>query len=522
MTERNMKVRQIAWRYVAGLPLNGKRRTNAQFVRAGELPYGNDRPYRWSYLPGVAKSAIRILGVAYVILLFWAWWNAPWIDWLTLAVVLSGCVSALYLYIWETRQLNAATRMPWKVSFDKAREYIDREATADRVVVGFAAGMRPIVMDFDTDAPHMVASMGTGAGKSTLLRGLIAQLLHNGVEHITIIDPKLISLIEFQDHPRVLICTTYPEMWAGIEAFADEMNRRYAVLADDPHATFPRRVLIIEEGNSFAAEIRLYWNMELNGKGPAPIIGLLALILFKARQAGMNVMGAYQRLSVQSVGSGDARDQFGFKIMARFSPASWKSLVATMPIPRSPRHKGRGLVVIGEDHEVIQMVGWSPVDARVYADGPPDPDAAFEETFDAAASDRWEKARSSDQGKYHDPASIKSGAAAASLQLSAVVSNTASPASNGGSMQPTGEETDVTGPDSMKTDTPPPTLPDGYGVTMKEAIQLNLVTCRLGAMRSARQRGVFPLPIDNRSGAEVYAVKDIVEWERNRRGGKHD
>jgi len=57
---------------------------------------------------------------------------------------------------------------------------------------------------------------------------------------------------------------------------------------------------------------------------------------------------------------------------------------------------------------------------------------------------------------------------------------------------------------------------------MKEAIALNLVTCRLGAMRSARQRGVFPQPIDNRSGAEVYAVKDIVEWEANRKGGKND
>ena len=88
-------------------------------------------------------------------------------------------------------------------------------------------------------------------------------------------------------------------------------------------------------------------------------------------------------------------------------------------------------------------------------------------------------------------------------------------------MQGAGEgETDVTGPDSMQTDTPPPSLPDGYGVTMKEAIILGLVTCRLGAMRSARQRGVFPQPIDNRSGAEVFAVKDVIEWERNRRGGK--
>jgi hypothetical protein len=88
-------------------------------------------------------------------------------------------------------------------------------------------------------------------------------------------------------------------------------------------------------------------------------------------------------------------------------------------------------------------------------------------------------------------------------------------------MQGTGEDvTDVTGPDSMQTDTPPPGLPDNYGVTMKEAILLHLVDCKLGAMRSARQRGVFPQSIGERSGAEVYAVKDIVEWERKRRGGK--
>jgi hypothetical protein len=59
-------------------------------------------------------------------------------------------------------------------------------------------------------------------------------------------------------------------------------------------------------------------------------------------------------------------------------------------------------------------------------------------------------------------------------------------------------------------------MPDGYGVTMKEAIELKLVRCKLGALRAARQRGTFPKPIEQRSGADVYRVRDITEWEANR------
>jgi hypothetical protein len=468
------------------------------------------------------------LGVAFAIFFVWAWWHMQWFDWSVIVLTLCGCVASVCLWVYEKRQATASTRMPWRVMFKgDIRECIDRTATADRVVVGFAAGKRPVLLDFEADAPHAIAAMGTGGGKSTLLRGLIAQLLHNGVEHITIIDPKLVSLIEFADHPRVRICITYGEMWEGILDFYHVMRDRYQQLHADPTITFPRRVLFVEEGNSFGAEIRLYWNNELGGKGPAPIIQTLALILFQARQAGMNVIGAYQRLSVAAVGTPDARDQFGFVIMSRFKPTAWKSLVGTMPIPRSPRHKGRALVVVGEDQELVQMVGWTPGQARAYADGPEDPDAAFDAAFDAAAPVQGRQAQRPDQGKRTDLASDQLRDAAASPLVIDGVSNVqamldldhvAAPVQGSCiAMQGTSTGDDVTGPDSQTDNTsPPPAMPDGYGVTMKEAIELKLVRCKLGALRAARQRGTFPKPIEQRSGADVYRVRDITEWEANR------
>lgn len=88
---------------------------------------------------------------------------------------------------------------------------------------------------------------------------------------------------------------------------------------------------------------------------------------------------------------------------------------------------------------------------------------------------------------------------------------------------------DVTGPDSqVDNTTPPPALPDGYGVTLQEAVSLGIVTCKVGAMRSARQRvretgrGSFPAPIDKRAGSEVFAVRDIITWEQNRPRGASD
>ncbi|MGW4808067.1 FtsK/SpoIIIE domain-containing protein [Kitasatospora sp. NPDC004272] len=259
-------------------------------------------------------------------------------------------------------------RPPQKVLFSEVKDLIDA-LPASQVLIGLGTRNEKIVIDFDDETPHVGLSIGTGGGKSATLRNIIVQQIRKGAEKVVIIDPKLISQDCLDGIPEVEIYTEIGEQWEAIAKFAMEMERRYQIKKADKSATFPRWFLIMEEQNDFAEESYQTW-MDVKEKGdPArpPVFSQVAKTLFKGRQANMNVISVYQRLTARAAGGTELRDQYGAKILARFSPQAWNSLVATTPRPKSSRHNGRAIVVIGGSERTCQMVFVGEDEAREYA-----------------------------------------------------------------------------------------------------------------------------------------------------------
>jgi hypothetical protein len=259
-------------------------------------------------------------------------------------------------------------RPPQRVLFSEVRDLIDA-LPETQVLLGLGTRNEAIVLDFEAETPHVGVSMGTGGGKSSTLRSIVIQQIRKGAEKFIVIDPKLISLDCLDGIPEVEIYTEIEEQWAAVARFSAEMERRYQIKKRDKSATFPRWFLILEEQNDFAEESYQTW-ADIKQKGdPArpPVFGQVAKSLFKGRQANMNVISVYQRLTARAAGGTELRDQYGAKILARFSPQAWNSLVATTPRPKSSRHNGRAIVVIGGSERVCQMVYVGEDEAREYA-----------------------------------------------------------------------------------------------------------------------------------------------------------
>jgi Type IV secretion-system coupling protein DNA-binding domain len=272
-------------------------------------------------------------------------------------------------------EFTRAPAPPEAVSAADVRDLID-ETPEGKVFLGLGTGGTPIYADFRDATPHIGLSCGTGAGKSVLIRGIVAQVAARG-GRVVIIDPKIRSLNCFEGVPGITIHRFIEDQMQAIAEFRATMELGYAtgdITAWGPEAEAalsggPQSLLVLEEQNDFSVELRKWWadNKPKGAKGLPPTFGDVAKVLFKGRQLNANVLGVYQRLSVAATGLTEARDQFGCKILGRFSHQNWGSLVGTKPMPRSSDHPGRMIVVSGGRHRLVQVCYWTEEEAREYA-----------------------------------------------------------------------------------------------------------------------------------------------------------
>jgi hypothetical protein len=252
---------------------------------------------------------------------------------------------------------------PGSLTFAEIKTVLDA-GKPSQIIIGMGTHKAIITIDLDSESPHVALSMGTGGGKSSLLRLIVAYLIHHGVERVDIIDPKRVSHNWAKGIPGVYIHRTMAEQMLAVAEFRKRMEARYDELDQDDAREFPRHVLVIEEQNSWISYAKTYWEdyrSELEpaerGKTPRtnPAIGDLAYCLFQGRQARMNIISVFQRMSASASGGGDMRENYGAKILARYSPQTWKMLVGTTPVPRSSRIPGRGRFVLGDDDREVQF-----------------------------------------------------------------------------------------------------------------------------------------------------------------------
>lgn len=264
---------------------------------------------------------------------------------------------------------------PKSVTFKDIIRQIEQTKDSE-IVLGIGTHSHLATIDLDSEAPHVALSMGTGGGKSSLLRLIVIQLIRKGCERIDIVDPKRVSHNWAKGIPGVFIHRTMAEQMAAIAHFRKEMESRYEALTEDDTLIFPRWALLIEEQNSFTEYAKTYWEdyrQELTSQERAmtpkrnPVIGDIAFILFQGRQARQNVISVFQRMSASASGGGDMRENYGAKILARYSAQTWKMLVGTTPVPRSSRINGRGRYALGDEDHEVQFAFINEADAKGYA-----------------------------------------------------------------------------------------------------------------------------------------------------------
>jgi hypothetical protein len=243
--------------------------------------------------------------------------------------------------------------------------------TQDKPVLGLGTRAEVVKLDFTGEIAHLAASIGTGGGKSSLLRFLMAQFAYHGCRDFEVIDVKMVSLEGMEDLPGLRYHRHIQECWGAIARIRKEMERRYEIRMKNPTKVFPRKIALLEEQNAFAELTRVHWK-DQGGKGTAPVWSDITLILTMARQVNINLIGMYQRMSAKASGGGELRDQYGLKLLSRFSPQAWDALVGTRPRGVSSAIPGRAIAIMGELHRTVQIPFVSPeVAMQLALSGPP-------------------------------------------------------------------------------------------------------------------------------------------------------
>lgn len=257
---------------------------------------------------------------------------------------------------WRLRGKHAALMLkprPVPPTSVKFRDFVERMALAkdSELALGLAAGDKTVLINLDSDSPHVLLSMGSGAGKSVLIRLMGAQASAKGWVFI---------LLDFkQDHYWVqdLVDAGVP----GIAYFRkiEEIHEVLLILNEirayrsdldfEARGKMPmQRVLIgFEEMNATVSMLRTYWTTikQKGDPGKSPALTAFGILSNAARSANMHLIGVGQYMTAQVFGGPEARESFGARIMARYTAAAWRTLVPEYGAP-PPRSATRGRVQV--------------------------------------------------------------------------------------------------------------------------------------------------------------------------------
>lgn len=262
----------------------------------------------------------------------------------------------------RTAKWSRIPEPPEHVRYDAIKEKI-LALPAGSLYLGADARNRDIIVNLDTETPHIGLSMGTGRGKSVALRLLLAQLAAQGAD-IDILDVGMISLHEFRSLPGVKVEFDVSKCWDIVTLYEQEMMERLRQLVEKDEDEWPaiistwrRRVLVVEELNSFHVQSQAYWDQIRTSKDRAtpPVLGQLTNISVMARKVLMHLAVSSQRFEAKLI-SAAARGQMGLRIMANPSAADWRML-GEGPKPKAgySRKPGRVVAVVGNEAVALQV-----------------------------------------------------------------------------------------------------------------------------------------------------------------------
>jgi hypothetical protein len=272
-------------------------------------------------------------------------------------------------------ELRIAPRPPARALWADYLSAVEMSGPTE-LMLGPTVGMRPVRIDLDSDVPHVLLSMGTGAGKSVTAKTLGMQALRKGWA-VVVLDLKQEShpwakkLIR-QGVAGVTYCRKAAEVHDALLALDAEMEARGDIREEDEHAQFQRVLVIAEELNLTANRLREHWQLIKPKGAPAksPAVAALANLTYAGRSFAMHVLAVGQMLTANTMGGPEARENFGCRILGRYTRNNWMMLVPEcLPIPRSSKIRGRVQVCIAGEATATQVLYATDEEAVAYASG---------------------------------------------------------------------------------------------------------------------------------------------------------
>lgn len=248
-------------------------------------------------------------------------------------------------------------RPPISVLFADVREHMEAlpEGT---LFLGLGRQGKHVTHSLEDEDPHALISMRTGGGKSVTAQLLASQVLRTGGRAI-IVDFKRSSHPWARGLDDVLYVRDIHDIHEALCAVGALVIERNRELDDLPNVRHQRVIVILEELNATMSQLKQYWEMTRKKDDPktSPAVIAFGQVLYMGRTAKINLIAIGQRLSAKALGDADFRDNFGLKIMARYSFQTWKMLCPEITKPPSVSFSKRGRQVIVKNGTAYETQG---------------------------------------------------------------------------------------------------------------------------------------------------------------------
>ncbi len=370
--------RVYLWRWFSGHAMNGQHHTNAGwFARGDKILHPTGRASKWHHLPRARRAMWRWTWTGGVLVTIWGLAAAPWETLAVLGAMVAGAVWLAVRAVQRWKRARDAKRpIPRLVRLADVMKAVSA-AKETRPVLGMALGRKLVHADLDDDSPHILVSAGSGGGKSVIMRLIVAQILaHGGI--CLILDVKRMSHRWARGLPNVRYCRTIEEIHEACLWLRPEVERRNE-LADEgadidgntEHVDVgPRLFVLAEEMNATSNRLAAYWKTVKQPGQPnaSPAVEALGDAYFMGRQVKVNVGAVAQMFTARTAGGPEARENFGTRILARYTMNNWRVLVPEIwPMPAKSRRRGRVQVCCGGVATETQIVLATPKECRALA-----------------------------------------------------------------------------------------------------------------------------------------------------------
>jgi hypothetical protein len=245
---------------------------------------------------------------------------------------------------------TSAINLPDIVDYESAKDYI-LNAAENELFLGINGEGEPRYVNLDDEAPHVLINAGTGGGKSTLARGMATHAAMRG-HNVVFIDAKRHSHRWAKNLPGPIeYAQDFGRIGDVLTSVGAELHRRNEIIEQWPGEikdapVGPRIVIIFEEMNATMQKLRRMFGRR--GKSQSTeydVEDAFEDIVFMGRAAKIHVIAIAQFASVSAMGGSDIRENFGYRILARYTPNAWNMLAWDCGHAQpAPKHIGRGRI----------------------------------------------------------------------------------------------------------------------------------------------------------------------------------